>query len=90
MITIHPHEAALQHATHRQADPDWQQDYRTYRPVVERKISHFTRRPWGGRKARCRGHKRILTDVLARAAAINLARLAVLGLHSNPTGWAVA
>ena len=90
VITIHPHEAALQHAKRRQTDPDWQHDYRTYRPVVERKISHFTRRPWGGRKARCRGHKRILTDVLARAAAINLARLAVLGLHSNPTGWAVA
>ena len=29
-----------------QRDPGWQQDYRTYRPVVERKISHFTRRPW--------------------------------------------
>ena len=28
-----------------QRDPGWQQDYRTYRPVVERKISHFTRRP---------------------------------------------
>ncbi|MCX6481503.1 MAG: transposase [Mycobacterium sp.] len=90
VITIHPHEAALQHAKRRQADPDWQQDYRTYRPVVERKISHFTRRPWGGRKARCRGQNRILTDVLARAAAINLARLATLGLHTNPTGWAVA
>lgn len=90
VITIHPHEAALQHAKHRQSDPDWQQDYRTYRPVVERKISHFTRRPWGGRKARCRGQKRILTDILARAAAINLARLATLGLHTDPTGWAVA
>lgn len=90
VITIHPHEAALQHAKQRQADPDWQQDYRTYRPVVERKISHFTRRPWGGRKARCRGRKRILTDILTRAAAINLARLATLGLHTVPTGWAVA
>ena len=90
VITIHPHEAALQHAKHRQADPDWQQDYRTYRPVVERKISHFTRRPWGGRKARCRGKNRILTDILTRAAAINLARLATLGLHTVPTGWAVA
>ena len=26
-------------------------------PVVERKISHFTHRPWGGRKARCRGQR---------------------------------
>jgi hypothetical protein len=90
VITIHAHEAALQHAKTRQRDPDWQQDYRTYRPVVERKISHFTRRPWGGRKARCRGQKRILTDILARAGAINLARLATLGLHADPGGWAIA
>ena len=90
VISIHPQEAALQHAKARQQDPGWQQDYRTYRPVVERKISHFTHRPWGGRKARCRGHKPILTDILARAGAINLARLATLGLHHGATGWAIA
>ena len=70
----------------RQKDPAWQQDYRAHRPVVERKISHFTRRPWGARKARCRGQKRILT----RASAINLARLATLGLHHGAAGWAIA
>ena len=59
-------------------------------PVVERKISHFTRRPWGGRKARCRGKKRILTDIFTRASALNLDRLATLGLHHRPTGWAIA
>jgi Transposase DDE domain len=90
VISIHPQEAALQHAKARQHDPVWQQDYRTHRPVVERKISHFTRRPWGGRKARCRGRARILTDILTRASAINLARLATLGLHHRPTGWAIA
>jgi hypothetical protein len=90
VISIHPHEAALQHAKARQQDPAWQQDYRQHRPVVERKISHFTRRPWGGRNARCRGQKRILTDILTRASAINLARLATLGLHHGPTGWAIA
>jgi hypothetical protein len=90
VISIHPQEAALQHAKARQQDPVWQQAYRTYRPVVERKISHFTRRPWGGRKARCRGKKRILTDILTRASALNLARLATLGLHQGPGGWAVA
>lgn len=74
----------------RQRDPDWQQAYRTRRPTVERKISHITRRPWGGRKARCRGKVRILTDVLTRAGAINLARLAALGLHYGPNGWAIA
>jgi hypothetical protein len=89
-ISIHPQEAALQHAKARQKDPSWQQDYRTYRPIVERKISHFTRRPWGGRKARCRGQKRILTDILTRASALNLARLATLGLHHGSAGWAIA
>ena len=89
VISIHPHEAALQHAKARQRDPAWQHDYRTYRPVVERKISHFTRRPWGGRKARCRGKKRILTDILTRASALNLDRLATLGLHHGTTGWAI-
>jgi len=90
VISIHPQEAALQHAKARQKDPAWQQDYRRYRPVVERKVSHFTHRPWGGRKARCRGQKRILTDILTRANAINLARLATLGLHHGPGGWAIA
>ena len=90
VISIHPQEAALQHAKARQQEPAWQQDYRAYRPVVERKIGHFTRRHWGGRKARCRGKKRILTDILARAGAINLARLANLGLQHGPAGWAIA
>lgn len=90
VISIHPHEAALQHAKVRQRNPAWQQDYRANRPVVERKISHFARRPWGGRKARCRGQKRILTDILTRAGAINLARLATLGLHQAAGSWAIA
>jgi hypothetical protein len=90
VISIHPHEAALQQAKARQRDPGWQQAYRTHRPIVERKISHFTRRAWGGRKARCRGQARILTDLLTRAGAINLARLAALGLQHGPGGWAIA
>lgn len=90
VISIHPHEAVLQHAKARQRDPAWQAAYRTHRPIVERKIAHFTRRPWGGRKARCRGQARILTDVLTRAGAINLARLAALGLHHSHNGWAIA
>ena len=87
VIAIHPHEATLQHAKAAQRDPHRHQAYRQTRPLVERKISHFTRRAWGGRKARCRGTARILTDALHRAAATNLARLATLGLHNTPTGW---
>jgi Transposase DDE domain/Transposase domain (DUF772) len=89
MIAIHPHEQTLQRAKAAQRDPDRQAVYRQTRPTVERKISHFTHRAWGGRRARCRGTARILTDVMHRAAAVNLARLAALGLHRTPTGWAI-
>ncbi len=86
-IAIHPHEAVLQRARAAQRDPAWQDRYRTDRPIVERKISHFTRRAWGGRKARTRGLRRISTDIYTRAGAINWARLAVLGLHHDGTSW---
>jgi hypothetical protein len=88
-ITIHPQEAVLQRARATQRDPAWQQRYRTDRPTVERKISHFTRRAWGGRNARTRGLARITTDLAARAGALNWARLAVLGLDHDPAGWAL-
>ena len=88
-IAIHPHEAVLQRARAAQHDPAWQQRYKTDRPIVERKISHFTRRAWGGRRARTRGLARITTDLLTRAAALNWARLAVLGLDHEQTGWAL-
>ena len=88
-ITIHPHEAVLQRARAAQRDPAWQQRYKADRPIVERKVSHFTRRAWGGRKARTRGLARVTTDLLSRAGALNWARLAVLGLDHDQGGWAL-
>jgi Transposase DDE domain len=88
-IAIHPREDVLQRARRQQRDPAWQERYKTTRPVVERKISHFTRRPWGGRKARTRGLARITTDLHTRAAAINWARLAALGARHDATGWTI-
>jgi hypothetical protein len=88
-VTIHPREATLTKHRSRQADTAWKQRYRATRPKVERKIGHFVRRSWGGRRARTRGKARILTDVLTRAAVLNLARLGVLGLRHEPSGWAV-
>jgi hypothetical protein len=88
-IAIHPQEAVLQRARAAQHDPAWQQRYKADRPIVERKISHFTRRAWGGRKARTRGLARITTDLVTRAAALNWARLAVLGLDHGRDGWAL-
>jgi hypothetical protein len=86
-ISIHPQEAFLQAARAEQADPDWIARYRTDRPTVERKISHFVRRAWGGRKARTRGRRRVATDLDTRAAALNWARLATLGVRRTTTGW---
>jgi len=88
-IVIHPHEAQLQKAKAAQRTDDWKARYRADRPVVERKISHFVRKPWGGRRARARGLERVVTDVVTRAGVLNLARLAVLGLRSTPAGWAI-
>jgi Transposase DDE domain/Transposase domain (DUF772) len=86
-IAIHRHEKRLQRAKADQRSDAWKADYRADRPKVERKIAHLARRLWGGRNARCRGLARIATDWETRAAAINWARLAALGLTSTSTGW---
>jgi IS5 family transposase len=88
-IRVNVFEAALAAARQRQADPDWQADYRANRPKVERKLAHLMRRRHGGRRARVRGRPKIDADFNLLAAAANLARLAALGLHSTATGWAV-
>jgi hypothetical protein len=89
-ISIHPQEQFLQAARADQTDPDWVAQYRADRPTVERKIAHFVRRAWGGRKARVRGRVRVGTDIDTRAAALNWARLATLGLRHQPGGWQIA
>lgn len=88
-IGVGVHEAALARARQRQQAAGWQDDYRATRPKVERKLAHMMRRRHGGRRARVRGRSRVDADFNLLAAATNLARLAVLGLHSTPNGWAV-
>jgi hypothetical protein len=87
-ITIGPHEARLAAARARQADPDWKADYRATRPKVERKIAHLMRRRHGGRRARVRGLRKVTADFALLAAAVNLARLAVLGVACRNGDWA--
>jgi len=87
-IQIGPHEAQLARARHRQQDPAWKTDYKATRPKVERKISHLMRRKHGGRRARVRGKPKVGADFNLLAAAVNLARLGMLGLASNADGWA--
>ena len=88
-IRVGAFEAAIASARRRQADLDWQADYRANRPKVERKLAHLMRRRHGGRQARVRGRPKIDADFNLLAAATNLARLAALGLRSAPTGWAI-
>jgi hypothetical protein len=87
VVTVHPREAELAAARARQRDPAWLADYRATRPKVERKLAHLLRRRHGGRRARVRGLVRVAQDFKLLAAAVNLARLATLGLRSTPTGW---
>jgi hypothetical protein len=86
-ITIGHHEAHLAAARTRQTNPAWQADYRATRPKVERKLAHLMRRRHGGRRARMRGRNRIAADFSLLAAAVNLARLATLGLTHTHRGW---
>jgi Transposase DDE domain/Transposase domain (DUF772) len=86
-ITIGPHEARLTAARTRQRDQTWKADYRATRPKVERKLAHLVRRRHGGRRARMRGTIRIAADFALLAAAVNLARLAKLGLAHQHGGW---
>lgn len=88
-ISVGPHEALLVRARAAQRDPAWRADYRATRPKVERKIGHLMRRRHGGRRARVRGRARVGADFALLAAAVNLARLAVLGLVQSGGSWAV-
>jgi hypothetical protein len=89
VITIGPHEPELAPARERQRAPTWQKDYRATRPKAERKIAHLMRRRHGGRRARVRGEPRVDQDFSLLAAAVNLARFAMLGLRGGATGRAV-
>jgi len=88
-ISVGPHETLLLRARAASCDPAWLTDYRATRPKVERKIAHLMRRRHGGRRARVRGRARVGADFALLAAAVNLARLAVLGLVRSGGGWAV-
>ena len=87
-ITIGPHEARLAAARIRQADPAWRADYRATRPKAERKIGHLMRRRHGGRRARVRGLVKVAAGFALLAAAVNLARLGVLGAAHRNGVWA--
>ena len=86
-IEVGPHEALLVAGRAAARDPVWRDDYRATRPKVERKIAHLMRRRHGGRRARVWGRLRVGADFALLAAAVNLARLAVLGLFRSGGTW---
>jgi len=88
-IEVGPHEALLAGGRSAGRDPAWRADYRATRPLVERKLAHLMRRRHGGRRARVRGRLKVGADFALLAAAVNLARLAVLGLVRPGGTWAV-
>jgi hypothetical protein len=88
-IAVGPHEALLAAGRVAAQDPAWLADYRATRPKVERKLAHLVRRRHGGRRARVRGRQKVGADFTLLAAAVNLARLAVLGLTGSGGTWAV-
>jgi hypothetical protein len=91
VITISPREEYPAQGRARSTDPAWLAAYRATRPKIERKIAHLMRRRHGGRRARFRGRAKVAADFALLAAAVNVARLGVLGIM--PTGgghWAIA
>ena len=67
--------------------PQWQDEYRQHRPMVERSIAWLTR---GNRKVRYRGAIKNDHWLHHRAAALTLRRLITLGLTHTGTHWAIA
>jgi IS5 family transposase len=67
--------------------PDNLDDYRQYRPMVERSISWIVTN--GHRRVRYRGVEANRAQLALRIAAINLRRLVNLGLNHNGHVWAV-
>jgi IS5 family transposase len=75
-----------------QARTQWREgadldDYRQYRPMVERSIAWLVTN--GHRRVRYRGVERNRIALTTRAAVMNLRRLINLGLVWNPSGWAL-
>ena len=88
VLTIHPHHALLAAARRAAADPAWQDEYRQWRPPVERAIAWLVAH--GNRRVPYRGVTKNNTWLHHRAAALNLRRLVNLGLtHTSDGNWAL-
>jgi Transposase DDE domain len=90
-LILHPHDGLLRQARRQWADdPQLQDDYRRYRPNVERVISQLASR--GGRrlKLRYRGTANNNAWLKRRTAALNLRNLIGRGLTRHDGTWVLA
>jgi hypothetical protein len=89
VIRVHPQHRLLAAARRQATTAAFQDEYRRYRPMVERTLAWLTRGVC--RKVRYRGVNRNQLWWSHRCAAVNLARLITLGLTTTPEGgWTVA
>jgi IS5 family transposase len=87
-LNVHPQHALLAAARRAATDPAWQEEYRRWRPPVERAIAWLVAH--GNRRVPCRGVIKNNTWLHHRAAALNLRRLVNLGLTRTSDGtWAL-
>ena len=89
VIRVHPHHRLLSAARRQVTTTEFQDEYRQYRPMVERTLAWLVRGTC--RKVRYRGIKRNQLWWAHRCAAVNLTRLVNLGLTTTPQGaWTIA
>ena len=87
-LSVHPQHALLAAARRAATDPAWKDEYRQWRPPVERAIAWLVAR--GSRRVPYRGITTNNTWLHNRAAALNLRRLVNLGLTRTTSGtWAL-
>ena len=86
-LRLHRHDALLVESRRAWKDGDFADDYRQWRPMVERSIAWLVAN--GHRRVRYRGVTRNQLGLTLRVAAINLRRLVNLGLTHDGTTWAI-
>ena len=84
-LHIREHDAVLVEARRAWRDGDFADDYRQWRPMVERSIAWLVAH--GHRRVRYRGIDRNQLGLTHRVAALNLRRLVNLGLDHNGRRW---
>jgi hypothetical protein len=89
VLSVHPQRALLAAARRAAASPAWKDEYRRWRPPVERAIAWLVAR--GSRRVPYRGITSNNAWLANRAAALNLRRLVNLGLtRTTSDTWALA